>query len=448
MKNKPKIKLSVWQLLALGFLAVILLGSIFLILPCSTANGKTSYLDALFTAASATCVTGLAVHNTAQHWTMFGQIVIILLIQIGGLGFMTFVTTVFYVLKKDMGIYGRKALMATAGIDKKYSGLGKLVKRIALGTLLFESIGAFILCFRFVPDYGWGKGIYFSVWHSISAFCNAGFDLISAVGECSLVSYSRDPLVTLTLSFLIIIGGLGFYVWSDIADSKFNTKKLQFNTKTLLAANAAFILASFALFSVFEWNNPSYADYSAGEKILASFFNAVTPRTAGFSTTDPTTLSESGYALTLILMFIGGNSGSTAGGIKVGTFVVIATGMLASFQGKNDINIGKKRLESSLLAQAMAIFAACLALVMCSAITICAIQPTLTFKETLFECVSALGTVGLTLNVTPALTAPSKIIIILLMYAGRVGILTLALALGENRKTAAIRNPVDTLLIG
>lgn len=361
---------------------------------------------------------------------------------------MTFVTTVFYVLKKDMGIYGRKALMATAGIDKKYSGLGKLVKRIALGTLLFESIGAFILCFRFVPDYGWGKGIYFSVWHSISAFCNAGFDLISAVGECSLVSYSRDPLVTLTLSFLIIIGGLGFYVWSDIADSKFNTKKLQFNTKTLLAANAAFILASFALFSVFEWNNPSYADYSAGEKILASFFNAVTPRTAGFSTTDPTTLSESGYALTLILMFIGGNSGSTAGGIKVGTFVVIATGMLASFQGKNDINIGKKRLESSLLAQAMAIFAACLALVMCSAITICAIQPTLTFKETLFECVSALGTVGLTLNVTPALTAPSKIIIILLMYAGRVGILTLALALGENRKTAAIRNPVDTLLIG
>ena len=181
---------------------------------------------------------------------------------------------------------------------------------------------------------------------------------------------------------------------------------------------------------------------------MASFFNAVTPRTAGFSTTDPTTLSESGYALTLILMFIGGNSGSTAGGIKVGTFVVIATGMLASFQGKNDINIGKKRLESSLLAQAMAIFAACLALVMCSAITICAIQPTLTFKETLFECVSALGTVGLTLNVTPALTAPSKIIIILLMYAGRVGILTLALALGENRKTAAIRNPVDTLLIG
>lgn len=448
MKSKVNIKITVWQLLALGYITVIALGSVLLILPCATKTGTTSYLDALFTATSATCVTGLAVHNTSTHWSLFGQIVILLLIQVGGLGFMTFVTAVFYVFKKNIGIYGRKALMATAGIDKKYLGLGKLVKRITLGTLLFEGIGAFVLSFRFIRDFGWGKGIYYSVWHSVSAFCNAGFDLISADRECSLTAYARDPLVTLTLTALIIIGGLGFYVWSDIADSKFNPKKFQFNTKTLLIANATLITVSFILFSLCEWNNASYSDYSAGEKLLASFFNAVTPRTAGFSTTDPSTLSESGYALTLILMFIGGNSGSTAGGIKVGTIVVIITGMLASFRGKQDINIGKKRVENALLAQAMAIFAACLMLILFSVIAICALQPTLTFKETLFECVSALGTVGLTLNVTGRLTAPSKLIIILLMYAGRVGILTLALALGENRKTTAIRKPVDTLLIG
>lgn len=434
-------------MLALGYLAVILLGSVLLVLPAASVR-PTGYLDALFTATSATCVTGLAVVNTAEHWTLFGQIVILLLIQVGGLGFMTFVTIVFYAFKKHVGLYGRQALMLSAGIDKKYLGLGAFVKRIALGSLAFEFIGAFVLCFRFVPDFGWGKGIYYSVWHSVSAFCNAGFDLIGAADGCSIVTYAKDPLVTITLALLIIIGGLGFCVWSDIADSKFNAKKFQFNTRVVLVANSLLIVVTWALFALFEWNNPSYADFNAGEKMLTSFFNAVTPRTAGFSTTDPATLSASGYTLTLFLMFVGGNSGSTAGGIKVGTFAVIFAGMLSIFRKKRDIDLGKKRIENSLVSQAMAICTAGLTLILMSVIIICAAQPTLTFKEVLFECVSALGTVGLSLNATSKLNAAAKIIIMLLMYAGRVGILTLALAVGEKRTAADIRKPVESLLIG
>ena len=448
MKRKFKIKISIWQLLALGYLTVILIGSVLLVLPWASKSGETSYLDALFTSVSATCVTGLAVHNTSEHWTLFGQIVILILIQVGGLGFMTFVTSVFYILKKDVSLYGRKALMATAGIDRKYLGLGKLVKRILIGSAIFEAAGAFALCFRFVPDFGWGNGIYYSVWHSVSAFCNAGFDLIGTNGGCSITSYAKDPLVTVTLGLLIIIGGLGFYVWSDILDSRLKPKKLQFNTKVVLTLSAALIVLSCALFTVFEWNNPSYTDYNFGEKLLVSFFNAVTPRTAGFSTTDPTTLSESGYALTLLLMFVGGNSGSTAGGIKVGTLAVIVTGMIASLRGNSDIDLGRKRLAPELLSQALAIFVACLSLIVLSTIAICAFQPSLTIKEVVFECVSALGTVGLTLNVTDKLLIPSKIIIMLLMYTGRVGILTLTLALGESRTTAKIRKPIDSILIG
>lgn len=448
MKRKFKIKLTVWQLLALGYISVILIGSALLVLPFSAKDGSTPYLDALFTAASATCVTGLAVYNTAVHWTLFGQIVILLLIQLGGLGFMTFVTTAFLVLKKEMGLYGRKVLMAAAGIDKKYAGLGTLVKRITLGTFIFEFVGAFILCFRFVPDFGWGNGIYFSVWHSISAFCNAGFDLMGINGGSSLANYAQDPLVTLTIASLIIIGGLGFCVWGDIVDCKFNLKKFQLNTKVVLSVSGALLIVSTALFLLFDWNIPAYSEYGFGSKLLVSFFNATTTRTAGFFTTDPTALSDSSYMLMLMLMFIGGNSGSTAGGIKVGTIAVIVVGIITVFRKKRDINMGKKRIEYSLLSQALAIFVSCLSLIVISTIAICALQPEFTAKEVLFECVSALGTVGLTLNVTERLTAISKIIIICLMYAGRVGILTLALALAEKHTAEGIRNPVDTLLIG
>ncbi len=448
MKKKFKLKLSVWQFLALGYLAVIILGSLLLVLPFAAKDGQpTRYIDALFTATSATCVTGLATLDTGAHWSLFGQIVILLLIQTGGLGFMTFVSTVFLMIKKNVGQYQRKAFIVAGGGGKN-SGIKTLIKRIFIGTAIFEFAGAFILCFRFVPDFGWGNGIYFSIWHSVSAFCNAGFDLMGAVGGSSLSAYVTDPLVVLTLCTLIFVGGLGFLVWEDIIDTRCNPAKFQLNTKVVLFVSAIIILLSTSLFLAFEWNNPVYEGFNFGEKLLASIFNATTPRTAGFYTTNPADLSESGQILTVLLMFIGGNSGSTAGGIKVGTLAVILTGMFAVFRGKRDINVGNKRIDHSLVSQALAIFAACLMLIMIATLAICAIEPELPAMSALFESVSALTTAGLSLNVTGNLSIASKIILILLMYAGRVGILTLALALGAKRSAADIRKPMDTLMIG
>jgi len=447
---KVKFKLSVWQILALAYLLGTLLGSILLILPFATKSGQsTSYLNALFTSVSAVCITGLSPYDINTHWTLFGQLVILFLIQASGLGFMTIVSAAFLIFKRNMSTGSKNAFI----LDSRGNANGVLVllRRIVVGTLLCETVGALLLMIRFIPDFGAGKGIYFSVWHSISAFCNAGFDLMgSAGGEfVSLTGYATDPLVTLTLTGLIILGGLGFCVWGDVIDCRFNFKKFQLNTKAVLAVNFVLIVSGTVLFLLFERDNPSYAGYNFGEKLLVSIFNAATPRTAGFATTDSSTLSDSGVLLTVILMFIGGGSGSTAGGIRVGTFAVIVMGMLAVFRGRRDINIGKKRIDYSLLSQALAILAACLMIVMTGTLIICAVEPSsMGLKEILFECVSALSNTGLSMAVTPRLTAASRIIIIILMYAGRVGILTLALALGEKRTADEIRKPVDTLLIG
>ncbi len=452
--KKLRMRISVWQFLSLGYLLVILSGSALLSFPFATSDGTpTSYINALFTSASATCVTGLTPFDTGVHWSVFGQLVILFLIQTGGLGFMTFVSVVFLMLRRKMGLYERKALMSATGGSNKLNGVSRLIKRVFIGTAIFEFMGACLLCYPFCRDYG-GIGVYYSLWHSISAFCNAGFDLVG-VGGTSLSAYATDPLVCLTICALIIFGGMGFLVWGDFIDCKARLKKLQLNTKIVLLMTCLLLIVSTLLFLGFEWNNPAYENYNFWQKLLCSIFNAVSPRTAGFFTTDPATLSESGYLLTVMLMFIGGSSGSTAGGIKVGTFAVIIMGMISVFRGRKDINIGKKRIEHSLLSQALAIFTACLMLVMIAVLIICAADPLfynpetgVGFKEALFECVSALGTVGLTLGITPELGIVSKLVIIVLMYAGRVGILTLALALGEKRTASAIRNPVDTLMIG
>ena len=444
--KKRKFRLSVWQILALGYLIAILIGSVLLILPFATVKGEhTSYVGALFTATSATCVTGLTPYVTGTHWTLFGQIVILLLVQFGGLGFMTFVSSVIMVFRKEMGLGSRRALMTSAG-SEKFFGLKHLVRSILIGSLIFETLGALLLGIQFVQDYGWGNGIYYAIFHSVSAFCNAGFDLL---GSSSLSVYATNPLVSLTICGLIILGGLGFCVWGDIIRCRFRFKKFQLNTKVILVTSALLIFVPTFMFLGFEWNE-SYAGggYNFWEKLLLSFFNAVTPRTAGFYTTNPSALSDSGYLLTLVLMFIGGSSGSTAGGIKVGTFAVIVMGMVDVFRGVRDINIGKKRIESTLLSQALAILAACLTLVLCATLVICAIEPNAGFQAVVYECVSALGTVGLSMSLTPHLSGYSLVILMIMMYAGRVGILTLALALAKKRKIPDTRYPVDTLLIG
>ncbi len=450
MKGKKRLKLSVWQILALAYLAGTVIGSVLLILPFATKSGQsTSYLDALFTAASAVCITGLTPYDIATHWTLFGQLVILILIQASGLGFMTLVSAAFLIFKRGLGMGSKNAFILDS--RGKPNGIGTLLKRIVIGTAICETIGALVLMIRFIPEFGAANGIYFSIWHSISAFCNAGFDLMGTPqngGFVSLTAYIADPLVSLTIAALIILGGLGFCVWGDMLDCKLNFKKYQLNTKVVLVVNCVLIITGTFLFLLFEWNNPSYEGFNFGQKLLASFFNSVTPRTAGFASTDYTTVSDSGYLLTVLLMFIGGGSGSTAGGIRVGTFAVIIMGMLAVFRGRRDINIGKRRIDYSLLSQALAILAACFMILIACTLIICAIEPEGLFKEILFECVSALSNTGLSMSLTPTLGIASKILIILLMYAGRVGILTLALALGETKTAAEIRKPVDSLLIG
>ena len=449
MKMRKR-KISVWQTLALGYLVVILTGSVLLILPFATAEGETtSYLGALFTSTSATCVTGLSPYHTGSHWSLFGQIVILCLIQMGGLGFMTFVTAILLIFRRGMGLGSRQTLLASAG-GGKLAGLSTLVKRIVIGSALFEVAGAVALSFRFVPDFGLARGIYYSIFHSVSAFCNAGFDLLSFEGFGSLSYYALDPLVSITVCILIVLGGLGFCVWGDVIDCRLHFKKFQLNTKVVLIVSGILIVVATAMFLGFEWNNKAYAGYNFWQKLLLSFFNAVTPRTAGFYTTDPSALSESGYLLTVVLMFIGGSSGSTAGGLKVGTFGIIIMGMVGVFRGQRDLNIGKKRIEYSLVSQSLAIFAALLMILVTSTLAICAIEHSslATFEAVLYECASAICTVGLSMNLTSQLSATSQIILIILMYAGRVGILTLALALAKKSKDPEIRYPVDTLLIG
>ena len=384
-----------------------------------------------------------------MHWNAFGQVVILLLIQIGGLGFTTLVSILFMAIGgRSFGLYERTAMAQSVG-ESRLTGIKTLVKRILIGTLIFEFAGALLLMIRFIPDFG-GIGVWYAFFHAISAFCNAGFDIIGLQGQ-SLSDYARDPLVSLVICILIIIGGLGFCVWGNVADCKCNPKKFQFYTKLALIGTGVLLVAGTFLFLLFEWNNPNYEGYTFGEKLLCSFFNSVTARTAGFFTTPPESLSNSGCLLMIILMFIGACSGSTGGGVKVSTFTVIIMGMISVMRGKKDITIGRRRIDHSVLSQALAVFVAYLVLTVSATLLINAIEPdaVAAFDAVSFETVSAIGTVGLSMALTPLLSPVSKTIIIILMYLGRVGILTFAFALKRRKKAeAAVRRPIDTVFIG
>ncbi len=470
-------KLTGWQILCLSYLTVILVGALLLCLPIATRAGeeKTTFIKALFTTTSATCVTGNIAYDTNTHWTIFGQTVIICLIQLGGLGVMTFVSILFKIMGKKMSLSGSKLMMLDKN-ESNHSELRRLFRRILLGTLLFEGVGAVLLSIRFVPDFGWGKGIYYGVWHSISAFCNAGFDLMgglfNASGEIvgglsgekfvSLTPYATDPLVSLTVCGLIILGGLGFCVWGDVVDKRCNPKKFSLHTKIVLSMTAVLLLFSTLLFLLFEQNNAQYANYSFGERLLACFFGAVTPRTAGFNTSNMMLFSESSILLTLILMFVGGAPASTAGGIKVTTFFVIIMGIVSVFRGNRDIEVGKRRVHNSLLRQALAVFVSCLTIITVANLIICAVEgPRMDsvhipangegyslLKASLVDTFSAMGTVGLSLNFSPNLHPVSMIVMSILMFTGRVGIITIGLAFAEKKTTSTVRKPAGDILIG
>lgn len=442
-----KMKISYVQMIAASFLIVILLGSFLLSLPIASRSGQwTPYINSIYTATSATCVTGLVVYDTFTHWTIFGQLVILCLIQIGGIGFMTLVSMLSIALKRHIGLYERKLIMQSTG-TLKVSGAVKLIKRVVIGTAVFEGAGAVLLSCRFIPEMGFLRGVYNGIFHAVSAFCNAGFDLMGRFDKfSSLTRYADDPVVNLTISGLIVVGGIGFFVWSDIYNCRFRFRKLQLHSKVVITATATLIILPMLGFFIMEYNH-AFKDMDTGTKVMASLFQSVTPRTAGFNTVDLNSLSEGGGIMTIVLMFIGGSPGSTAGGIKTTTLVVLIIEAIASARQSSQIAVFKRRLDEGVLRQASAIVTIYLLAVIVSSLVICTIDP-FSMKQVLFEVVSAVGTVGLSLGITPSLSIASKIIIMILMFAGRVGGLSFALIIAQKKSAVPINRPTEKIMIG
>lgn len=440
-------RLTQVQLVALSFFTVIAIGTFLLTLPISSRAGAwTSPVDALFTATSATCVTGLVVFDTATYWTLFGQIVILCLIQVGGLGCMTLLTLIAMFLRKKISLYSRKVLMQSAG-TLSLSGVVRLVKQVAIGTACFELAGAALLSTQFIPCFGWKYGIYASIFHSVSAFCNAGFDVCGVISPGSSLTYfAANPVVNLTIAGLIVIGGIGFLVWNDLLYCKWHIRRWQLHTKLVVTVTLLLIFGGWGLFYLFE-RNAAFRGMPFGEKLLAALFQSVTPRTAGFNTVPMSRLSESGSVLTTVLMFIGGSPGSTAGGIKTTTVAVLFMSAVSSARRHNDVDAFRQRLDDGTVRDAASIFAVYLMLVIFSTLTLCAIEP-FSLKDVIFEVVSAIGTVGLSMGITSSLCTASKIILSILMYAGRIGGLSFVLILSERRRQAPLSRPLGKILIG
>lgn len=440
-------RLSKAQTIALGFFLIIALGTILLMLPISSKSGMaTGFQDALFTATSATCVTGLVVADTYQHWSIFGQVVILLLIQTGGLGFITMGVFFSIFLKRKIGLKERNLIQESVN-TLELGGVVRLVKKIVPWTLIIEGIGALILFVRFLPRMGVKEALWNGIFHGISAFCNAGFDLMGKYEPySSLVYYYDDIIVNVVIMLLIIIGGIGFIVWDDISVHKWRIKKYRLHTKVVLSATGILIFAGAVLFYLFEKDNV-LAGMSVKGQVLSSLFGSVTARTAGFNTTDTALYTPATIVLTSILMFIGGSPGSTAGGIKTTTAVVLILLVIANLRNREEVNIFGRRLDSDSVRKASTVFILNLILALGSIMAICAIQP-LALEDVVFEVSSAIGTVGMTTGITRDLTVVSRYIIIVLMYCGRIGSMSFALSFLEKRKDATMKLPKERITIG
>jgi len=439
-------KLSPIAVLFIGFAGLILLGSLLLTLPIAHKEGvNVSYIDALFISTSGTCVTGLTPLNVFKTFNLFGQIVLLVLIQIGGLGFMTFIAVILLIINKQLGIYNQTIIMQSAGTFTLGS-VKPLLKRILLVTFIFEGTGWVLLSLFLRADYG-NEAWYIGLFTSISAFCNAGFDLF----ESSLTTYKSNPGIILTICALINLGGIGFVVYSDLIDVKFNFKKLQMHSKLVLLCNAIVIVIPFFLFFLFEFVEAGqmgkFVNLPFGEKVLNSLFLSITPRTAGFYTLPYDQLTAASKGLTMILMFIGGNSGSTAGGVKVTTIAVIILSLVATAKGSEETVAFKQRITKSVIQQSSALFFTYAALVIIAGGLVTSYEE-ISLESGLFECISALATVGLTLGITSVITVPTKIVLIILMYLGRVGAFGLFSLILKKSKSHGITHPEGRIMVG
>ena len=434
--------LSYSRIIAIGFLIMILIGTALLMLPISSSDGSgASFSDAFFTAVSAQCVTGLVVRNTAAEWSLFGQLVILFMIQTGGLGFITIGVFLSIVLKRKLTLRQRGLFQESMNM-LEISGAAKLTKEIMAGVFIVEGVGAALLTLSFLKTESVGRAIYFGIFHSISAFCNAGFSI--APGD-SLCDYTKDPLLNITVMALIVLGGLGFIVWDDVRRNKFKFKRYKLHSKIVLSSTALLIILG-ALMLLFTERNGVLADMGTGERITAAFFGSVTARTAGFNSVDVGAMSEAGKLTTIILMFIGGSPGSTAGGIKTTTFVVMIVFLIANFK-RGGVHIFGKRLEDDSVRKAATVFSTNLCLVLISSLAITAIT-SLKLTDVIFETVSAISTVGMTTGITSSLGSVSQFIVAILMYMGRIGSLTFAVSFFEKKKRAAVGYAAEKIAIG
>lgn len=436
--------------MALGFLTIITIGTILLMLPISSASGQfTSPLTAAFTAVSSTCVTGLVVVESGLFWSSFGKTVIIVLIQIGGLGFMTMAVLLSVIVRRSLSPRDRVLVAASYGITD-FGGINKLVKRILLGTLAIEGAGALLLSLRFIPDYGFLKGIAYSAFHSISAFCNAGFDILGN-GD-SVGAYAKDPVVSITLMLLVLLGGIGFPVWNEFIGRK-KGQKFSVYTKFVLILSLIYVVGGALIVAILEWNNPdTIGEMGFGEKILNSFFQSVTWRTAGFTAVDNAALNEGTKLAGLFFMFSGGASASTAGGVKIATIGIIMLAAYTVAVGRNDINFMRRRIPMDAVMRALSLVVIQLILTVVATLICTSVCSNMDISgiDLLYEVISAGATVGLTAGLTPSLPIAAKIVLMFMMYFGRVGILTVTCSLmGRGaQKTSALTYPDANILIG
>lgn len=438
------------QIIAIGFALTILIGALLLRLPIATVEGvRTPFIDCLFTSTSAVCVTGLVTVDTGTYWSYFGKTIIIILIQVGGLGFMSFATLLSLIIGKKITLKERLIIRESFN-SNSLQGIVKLAKYILVFTFSIEFLGAVLLSFQFIPQFGVGKGIYYSIFHAISAFCNAGFDLMGDYS--SLTSYTSNTLVILTISSLIVIGGLGFYVWNEVYNYR-RIRRLSLHTKLVILITSFLIIFGTIMFFIFEtFGNGVLKGLPFKEKVLASLFASISPRTAGFNSIDMTQMTMASILLTILLMFIGGSPGSTAGGIKTSTAGVLALTVISVIRGRDDAELFKRRINKETVYKAFAVVVVGVGIVFLATIilTITESASGLPFEYYLFESTSAFGTVGLTLGLTQKLTSIGKIVVALTMYAGRVGPLTIIIALAVRKQgmNNSVKYPEDKILVG
>lgn len=440
-------KISPLKIILFGFIILIFIGTILLCLPISSRSGQpTPFMTSSFTATSAVCVTGLIKVDTYNYWSPFGQAVILGLIQVGGIGFMTICITAISLSHKKIGLASRELMQSSVSAPQR-GGIVKMTRFILVGTLLIELSGAVLLSIAFVPRFG-AKGLWYALFHSVSAFCNAGFDLMGSGGEfSSLTSFDKNPYVCIVISALIVIGGLGFFVWKDLIDNRFRFKMLRMHSKAVLITSTILIFGGGILLYLTELPNSSSQEHSALYQIGNSLFQSVSTRTAGFNTVDLSQLTHSTIFIMVLLMMVGGSPGSTAGGLKTTTLAVLFASVISIFKRKKSVEMFGRRLEENVSSLALCIFAMYLMLGSAGAVFISTVE-NVPFINALFESASAVATVGLTTGITPQLGILSSIVLMLMMLFGRVGSLTMLLAFSNYKSRPQSQKPLEKIQIG